>query len=155
VVARDSYRIASNGNCVRHTARATARTAYRRDTDDDVYGSFFVWPVSSIQCYPGRVLNTFRWVPLAVDRTLLIRQWWFEQAVITPEQREIIDLDWDTTVAEDLQLLASVQRGMRSRGYRPGPLILDPSGVADTNSEDPVLHLQHLVATAADDELSP
>jgi phenylpropionate dioxygenase-like ring-hydroxylating dioxygenase large terminal subunit len=155
IVARASYRIASSGNCVRHTARATARTAYRRDTDDDVYSSFFVWPVSSIQCYPGRVLNTFRWVPLAVDRTLLIRQWWFEHAAITPEQQEIIDLDWDTTVAEDLQLLASVQRGMRSRGYRPGPLVLDPSGIADTNSEDPVLHLQHLVATAADDELSP
>lgn len=154
VVARDSYRISSSGNCVRHTARATARTAYRRHTDDDVYGSFFVWPVSSIQCYPGRVLNTYRWVPLAVDRTLLIRQWWFEQAAITPEQQEIIDLDWDSTVAEDLQLLASVQRGMRSRGYRPGPLVLDPTGVADTNSEDPVLHLQHLVSTASPDDPS-
>lgn len=148
IVDRDSYRIASSGYCIRHTARATARTAYRRDTDDDVYGSFFVWPASSIQCYPGRVLNTFRWVPLAVDRTLLVRQWWFETATVTPEQREVIDLDWDTTVAEDLRLLASVQRGMRSRGFRPGPLVLDPSGIADTNSEDPVLHLQHLLSAA-------
>ena len=155
VVARDSYRIASSGNCVRHTARATARTAYRRDTDDDVYGSFFVWPLSSIQCYPGRVLNTFRWVPLAVDRTLLIRQWWFEEPEVTPAQREIIDLDWETTVAEDLKLLASVQRGMRSRGYRPGPLVIDPSGVADTNSENPVLHLQHLVAATQSDDPLP
>lgn len=148
VVARNSYRISSEGACVRHTARASARAAYRREDADDRYGSFFVWPVSSIQCYPGRILNTFRWVPLAVDATLLIRQWWFEQETPSAEQQEVVDLDWDTTVAEDLSLLASVQRGMRSRGYHPGPLVLDPSGVADTNSENPVLHLQHLAAAA-------
>ncbi len=152
VVTRNSYRIAGGGNCIRHTAQASTRTAYRRADDDDAYASFFVWPASSIQCYPGRVLNTFRWVPLAVDRTLLIRQWWFEEPVPTPEQQEVIDLDWHTTVAEDLRLLASVQRGMRSRGYRPGPLVLNPSGVADTNSENPVLHLQHLAAAAQRDD---
>lgn len=149
VVARDSYRIASSGNCVRHTARATARPMYRTGNDDDAYGAFFVWPVSSIQCYPGRVLNTFRWVPLAVDRTLLIRQWWFPHPTPTPDEQQVVDLDWETTVAEDLILLASVQRGMRSRGYRPGPLVCDPSGVADTNSEDPVAHLQDLLGTTA------
>ncbi len=152
VVARNSYRISSDGPCVRHTAQASARTAYRRDSADDAYGAFFVWPASSVQCYPGRVLNTFRWVPIAVDRTLLIRQWWFRAPTPTAEEQEVIDLDWETTVAEDLRLLASVQRGMRSRGYQPGPLVLDPSGVADTNSENPVLHLQDLAAAAQRDD---
>ncbi|CAN5797824.1 aromatic ring-hydroxylating dioxygenase subunit alpha [soil metagenome] len=148
VVAKGSYRIASTGYCTRHTAEATANPAYERHADGNAYGSFFLWPASAIQCYPGRVLNTFRWVPLAVDRTLLIRQWWFDAPFPTPAEQEIIDLDWDTTVAEDLLLLASVQRGMRSRGYRPGPLVLDPSGVADTGTENPVLHLQRLFRAA-------
>lgn len=148
VVARGSYRISSTGNCTRHTALATANPAYQRDSDADAYGSFYIWPASAIQCYPGRVLNTFRWVPLAVDRTLLIRQWWFDAPTPTVEQQEIVNLDWDTTVAEDLLLLASVQRGMRSRGYRPGPLVLHPSGVADTATENPVAHLQSLFRAA-------
>jgi hypothetical protein len=108
-----------------------------------------------VQCYPGGILNTFRWVPLAVDRTLLIRQWWFRQPTPSAEEREVIDLDWDTTVSEDLKLLASVQRGMRSRGYRPGPLVLNPSGVADINSENPVLHLHQLGSAAHPDDAPP
>ena len=44
----------------------------------------------------------------------------------------------------------SVQRGMNSRGYRPGPLIEDPSGVATVHSEDSVPHLHDLVRAALD-----
>ena len=100
--------------------------------------------MSSIQCYPGRVLNTFRWVPLSVNRTLLLREWWFANAEPTAEQMEIIELDWDTTVSEDFELMDSVQRGVSSRGYRPGPIINDPSGVATVHSENSVSHLHGL-----------
>jgi len=112
------------------------------------YASFFTWPVSSIQCYPGRVLNTFRWVPLAVDRTLLIREWWFDTDSPSDAQQEIIDLDWNTTVAEDFDLMESVQRNMGSRGYVPGPLMVDESGTADVHHENAVPHLQALALQA-------
>ena len=39
-----------------------------------------------------------------------------------------MELDRDTTFAEDLRLLKSVQRGLNNFGYRPGPLVLDPQG---------------------------
>ncbi len=39
--------------------------------------------------------------------------------------------------AEDIHLVRSVQRGMASRGYRPGPLILD---------EDMGLNSEHTMA---------
>ena len=48
--------------------------------------------------------------------------------------------DLDTTVAEDLDLVEAVQRGLQSRGYKPGPLVVDPKG--GVNSEHPVMHLQ-------------
>ena len=148
VVSPDSYRITARGNWLHHTAEAAADPAYNHDENADSYGSVYLWPASSIQCYPGRVLNSFRWIPVAVDRTLLLREWWFYDSSPTADHRQVIDLDWSTTVAEDIDIVASVQRGMSSRGYTPGPLIIDPSGVADMNSENPVLHFHDLVRAA-------
>ena len=109
------------------------------------YEAYFVWPVSAIQCYPGQVVNTFRWVPLAVDRTLLIREWWFDTADLTEAQSRLVSDDWENTVAEDFGIVESVQRGVASRGYTPGPLIEDPSGVCGVHSENSVRHLQDLL----------
>ena len=153
VVSPGSYRIRPRGFTIHHTAEGppAEKSGYTRHADANDYGSFFTWPVSSIQCYPGRVLNTFRWVPLTVDRTLLVREWWFDRPEPTPAQNEVIELDWTTTVAEDFELMDSVQRGVSSRGYRPGPLIVDPSGVADVHSENTVPHLHGLLREALGD----
>ncbi|MEM9638803.1 MAG: SRPBCC family protein, partial [Pseudomonadota bacterium] len=53
-----------------------------------------------------------------------------------------------TTVEEDIHLVESVQRGLQSRGYRPGPLVVDPQG--GVNSEHPILHLQKWMRAAID-----
>jgi len=150
VVSPGSYRITPRGNTIHHTAEGPdpERSGYTRTDEGNAYGSFFTWPVSSIQCYPGQVLNTFRWVPQAVDETLLIREWWFDSPTPTTEQMEVIELDWDTTVAEDFEIMDSVQRGVGSRGYTPGPLVTRPSGVASVHSEDTVPHLHGLLRNA-------
>ncbi len=153
VIDPTTFMITPVGNTIRHTAVGIPadRAGYARSVDDDGYGSWFTWPVSSIQCYPGRVLNTFRWIPIAVDRTLLIREWWFDSADPTVDQQRVIDLDWTTTVSEDFDLMASVQRGVASRGYVPGPLIVDPSGTADVHAENAVPHLHSLLLAALGD----
>ena len=153
VVTPGSYRITPRGFAIHHTAQGPPpdRSAYTRQADSSEYGAFYTWPVSAIQCYPGRVLNTFRWVPLAVDQTLLIREWWFDRTEPTSEQLQVIELDWDTTVSEDFDIMDSVQRGVASRGYQPGPLIVDPSGTADVHAENAVPHLQTLLLDALGD----
>ncbi len=173
VVAPGSYRIASGGSVIRHgadrpsqppawTGADAAGNGTRTGSVEAAgtaagtpagngggvgagYEAFFVWPVSAIQCYPGEVVNTFRWVPLAVDRTLLIREWWFDKADLTEAQSRLVSDDWENTVAEDFGIVESVQRGVASRGYRPGPLIEDPSGVCGVHSENSVRHLQELL----------
>ena len=157
VVDPASYRIRPEGNVIRHTARGVPDeiSRYTRPVDSDDYAAFYIWPASSFQCYPGQALNTYRWLPLEPDRTLLIREWWFDGAEPTEVQQGIIDLDWNTTVSEDLKLVESTQRGIRSRGYRPGPLICDPSGTASIHSEDAVAHLGALAASALGDERAP
>ena len=170
VVAPGSYRIASGGSVIRHAAEVPSQPPAWTRTGDvetsgagqgavagtrsgsgdgggagDGYKAYFVWPASAIQCYPGQVVNTFRWVPLAVDRTLLIREWWFDTADLTEAQSRLVSDDWENTVAEDFGIVESVQRGVASRGYTPGPLIEDPSGVCGVHSENSVRHLQHLL----------
>jgi len=48
--------------------------------------------------------------------------------------------DRETTVAEDISLVESVQQGLQSRGYVPGPLVVDPSYGVD--SEHSIATLQ-------------
>ncbi len=157
VVDPATFTITPKGNSIWQSARAvsgdglTYELAASGDADDEAhssYAAFFAWPVSSIQCYPGRVLNTFRWVPLAADRTLLIREWWFDAETPSSAQQEIIDLDWNTTVAEDFDLMESVQANMSSRAYVPGPLMVHESGTADIHHENAVAHLQTLALQA-------
>ncbi len=69
----------------------------------------------------------------------------------TAAQREVIDLDWATTVAEDFGLMESVQHNMSSRGYVPGPLMIDESGTGDVHHENAVPHLQRLAVGALGD----
>ena len=146
VITPGSYRISMSGDVIRHTSEGQRPRWESGGPDSGAvgYGAFYTWPVSAIQCYPGQVVNTFRWVPRAVDRTLLIREWWFPTAELTSEQSRLIAEEWDNTATEDFGIVESVQRGITSRGYRPGPLIINPVGSCDVHSENSVQHLQSL-----------
>ena len=62
--------------------------------------------------------------------------------------RQFAVQDRETTVEEDIHLVESVQRGLKSRGYRPGPLVMDPAwGV---NSKHSIAVLQSWMRDAAD-----
>ena len=64
--------------------------------------------------------------------------------------RRLARQDRETTVAEDLRLVESVARGLKSRGHRPGPLVLDPAG--GLNSENAIRTLQQWMREAVDDK---
>ncbi len=130
VVLPDTYTIRPVGRCLRHEADGSPDQYYPIDHDASPhaaeYTSFYLWPLFSFQVYPGPVLNTFCWRPEAVDRTPFFREWFTLDGTDSDAVRAVAKEDAETTVAEDLALLASVQRGMASRGYRPGPLVIDP-----------------------------
>ena len=56
--------------------------------------------------------------------------------------------DRETTVAEDIRLVESVYRGLKSKGYVPGPLVLDPEG--GVMSEHSIAKLQQWMRDAVD-----
>ncbi len=130
VVLPNSYTIKPVGQCLHHHAESSPKQYYEIDRNASPhaaeYSSFYLWPLFSFQVYPGPVLNTFCWRPEAVDRTPFFRDWFTLDGVDSEVVRAVAHEDAVTTVAEDLDLVRSVQRGLGSRGYRPGPLILDP-----------------------------
>ena len=102
----------------------------------------------SFQVYPGNVLNTYHWRPVDAGHVRLYRGWYSVGGVDDETVRRLAVQDRATTVEEDIGLVESVQRGLGSRGYRPGPLVLDPT--CGVNSEHSIRALQQWMREGVD-----
>lgn len=146
VVRPETYDIQPQGHCLRHTTECQNldRMSYPIDLDANEhasdYSSWFLWPMFSFQVYPGNVLNTYHWRPVSVDEVVVWRGWYTKDGIDSDVIRRLAIQDRATTVEEDLHLVESVQRGLKSRGYRPGPLVIDPN--CGVNSEHSLRALQ-------------
>jgi len=89
----------------------------------------------SFQVYPGNVLNTYHWRAVDPDRVVVWRGWYTIDGAKSDVISDLARQDRETTVEEDIHLVEAVQRGLKSRGYVPGPLVLDPKcGVSSEHS---------------------
>jgi len=91
---------------------------------------FGLFPNLLISPHPDYVL-THRIEPLTTDRTRIECEWLFPRA---STERPGFDPAyavefWDITNRQDWGACESVQRGVSSRGYRPGPLALEEDNV--------------------------
>ena len=135
-----------SGRVLNHASKPAAGDMQWYDTSGSDYGSFYLFPLFSLQIYPGGVVNTYYWRPLAHNDTEVHRGWFSKDGVVDDQLQEVIDLDRDTTFNEDLALVKQVQRGLTSRGYRPGPLVMSPAfGI---NSEHSIRALHRWVIEA-------
>jgi phenylpropionate dioxygenase-like ring-hydroxylating dioxygenase large terminal subunit len=155
VVKPETYDIQPQGKCLRHTTECQSledmsyniQSGFKHQNE---YSSWFLWPMFSFQVYPGNVLNTYHWRAIDFDHVVVWRGWYSIGGVEDDKIRLLAKQDRETTVEEDIHLVESVQRGLGSRGYRPGPLVIDPcSGV---NSEHPIMHLQKWMKEAIDEQ---
>ena len=112
----------------------------RSNAHAEEYSSWFLWPMFSFQVYPGNVLNTYHWRAVDADHVIVWRGWYTEEGWDSETIRRLAVQDRATTVEEDIHLVESVQRGLKSRGYVPGPLVVDPR--CGVNSEHSVMTLQ-------------
>ena len=134
-----SYDIIPHGRVLRHVTKSVPveSLTYRVDPGSHPhaldYTSWFLWPTFSFQIYPGNVLNTYVWHAVDHRTTRMVRQWFAADGVEPDLIESLAEQDLRTTVAEDVRLVESVQRGLESGGYRPAPLVIDPAG--GVNSE--------------------
>lgn len=143
VIKPETYDIqpdTGGGYVLRHTTECQSMEKMTYPVDLSVphageYQSWFLWPMFSFQCYPGNVLNTYHWHATGPQNCTVWRGWYTPEGAESDVIRGLAVQDRQTTVEEDIHLVESVQRGLMSRGYRPGPLVLDPAcGVSSEHS---------------------
>ncbi|MCP5087839.1 MAG: aromatic ring-hydroxylating dioxygenase subunit alpha [Rhodobacteraceae bacterium] len=156
VIKPETYDIQplKSGYVLRHTTECQSPEAMTYPIDLDAnehageYRSWFLWPMFSFQCYPGNVLNTYHWRAHGPKTCTVWRGWYSEGGVEDEVARKLAVQDRETTVEEDITLVESVQRGLNSHGYVPGPLVIDPEG--GVNSEHSIAKLHQWMREAID-----
>ncbi len=147
VIKPETYDIAKqDGYVLCHTTESSGLDTMTYPVDPDSnphateYRSWFLWPLFSFQVYPGNILNTYHWRTNGCGAVTVWRGWYTEGGVDSETIRRLALQDRSTTVEEDIHLVESVQRGLSSRGYRPGPLIIDPKGGVKSEHSIGALH---------------
>lgn len=156
VIKPETYDIQpmEKGYVLRHTTECQNIEAMTYPIDLSVphageYRSFYLWPMFSFQVYPGNMLNTYHWRAHDVDHCTVWRGWYSPKGIDDEVVRRLAVQDRATTVEEDIRLVESVAEGLKSRGYRPGPLVLDPA--CGLNSEHSIKTLQQWMREAVDE----
>lgn len=152
VVDMNSYRVKTHAAHHAHTSRSKPPDEGNYKIDAGAteraaeFGSWFIWPNLAIEVYPGGHLNLFHCQPSGAQSSVQTIEWYFLDAEPSPAQAEVIDYLHRTVRLEDVALCESVQRGLASRAYHQGRLIVDPART--DASEHSVHHFQAMVRRA-------
>ena len=155
IVNAKTYDIQPQGYCLRHTTECQNldKMSYPIDVNANEfaghYSSWFLWPLMSFQVYPGNVLNTYHWRTIDHENIVVWRGWYSVDGSDAEMVHDLAVQDRETTVEEDIHLVESVQRGLNSRGYVPGPLVVDPKG--GVKSEHSIQVLQQWMRECVDE----
>ena len=85
-----------------------------------------------------------------VAETIVYRSWYAIDGETPDTVSSLAEQDLSTTVAEDIRLVNSVQQGLASLGYQPGPLIIDPN--RSVNSEHSIRAIHEWILAAHDQD---
>ena len=150
MIDMDTYRVQTHGIYSSHMAKARsgANSAYNIDhatvTDHAVW---FLWPNMALMRYPGRGnFMVWRFYPVGPEETREEFDFFFETAEPTDDEQEALRFIDEVLQPEDIGLVESVQRGMRTPAFNSGRYMVDPDGSG--MSEHAVHHFHGLLLDA-------
>ena len=150
LVEMETYEVTTHGIWSSHMARAGRQQnrAYgvgeASVTDHAVW---YLWPNTTLMRYPGRGnFMVWRFVPVGPEETYEEFDFFFETATPTDAEMEAIRFIDEVLQPEDIALVESVQRGMRTPAFQRGRYLVDPEGSG--LSEHAVHHFHGLVLEA-------
>ena len=150
LVEMDTYKVATHGIWSSHMARAGRRqnraygVAQASVTDHAVW---YLWPNTTLMRYPGRGnFMVWRFIPVGPEETYEEFDIFLESTPPTEEEMEAIRFIDEVLQPEDIGLVESVQRGMRTPAFQRGRYLVDPDGSG--LSEHAVHHFHGLVLEA-------
>ena len=150
LVEMDTYKVTTHGIYSSHMAKAgrSDNQAYGVDganvTDHAVW---YLWPNITLMRYPGRGnFMVWRFIPVGPEETYEEFDFFFESSVPTEAELEAISFIDTVLQPEDIALVESVQRGMRTPAFTRGRYLVDPNGSG--LSEHGVHHFHSLILAA-------
>ncbi len=150
LVDMDTYSVTTHGIYSSHMAEAgkSDNTAY--DVSDATvtdHAVWWLWPNTCIMRYPGRGnMIILKIIPAGPDLTYETYDFFLESADPNEAELESIRYLDEVLQVEDINLVESVQRGMRTPAFEQGRIVNDPSGSG--LSEHALHHFHGLVLDA-------
>jgi choline monooxygenase len=150
LVDMDTYEVKTYGIWSSHFAEA----GKHENTAYDVSGAtvndhavWWLWPNTCLLRYPGRGnFMVFQILPAGIDRTLETWDFYLETPEPNDAETESIRYIDDVLQQQDIGIVESVQRGMRTPAFTQGRIVYDPAGSG--LSEHGVHHFHGLVLEA-------
>ena len=152
LVDMNTYEVRTHGIWSSHFAEAGkhANAAY------DVSGAsvtehavWWLWPNTCLLRYPGRGnFMVFQAVPDGPERTLETWDFYLESTELDEAEKESVRYIDDVLQQQDIALVESVQRGMRTPAFDQGRIVFDPARAGSGLSEHGVHHFHGLVLEA-------
>jgi len=150
LVEMDTYKVTTHGIYSSHMAKAgrSDNQAYGVEgasvTDHSVW---YLWPNITLMRYPGRGnFMVWRFIPVGPEETYEEFDFFFESAAPTDAELDAISFIDTVLQPEDIALVESVQRGMRTPAFTQGRYLVDPNGSG--LSEHGVHHFHSLILAA-------
>ena len=150
LVDMGTYIVKTYGIWSSHFAEAgkTKNVAYDvEDASVTTHAVWWLWPNTCLLRYPGR--NNFmvlQIIPAGPEKTLEIWDFYLEDNNLTKGEVEAVKYINDVLQVQDIGIVESVQRGMRTPAFDQGRIVFDPAGSG--LSEHAVHHFHGLVLDA-------
>jgi choline monooxygenase len=157
LVDMDTYEVTTHGIYSSHMARAgtAANSAY--DVSDATvtdHAVWWLWPNTCLLRYPGRGnMMVLQIIPIGPERTLETYDVFLESSEPDAAEREAIRYLDEVLQVEDIALVESVQRGMRTPAFDQGRIVVDRAGSG--LSEHALHHFHGLVLDAYRGDTDP
>lgn len=152
LVDMDTYEVRTHGIWSSHFAEA----GKHENSAYDVSGAsvtehavWWLWPNTCLLRYPGRGnFMVFQVIPDGPERTLETWDFFLETTELTEGEEQSVRYIDDVLQQQDIALVESVQRGMRTPAFDQGRIVFDPDRSGSGLSEHGVHHFHGLVLDA-------
>ncbi len=157
LIDMNTYQVETHGIYSSHMAKA-------KRVDNDAYNIenasvtdhavWYLWPNMTLMRYPGRGnFMVWRFYPVSETETYEVFDFFLETDQPNDDEKEAIKFIDDVLQPEDIALVESVQRGMRTPAFEQGRYLVDPEGSG--MSEHAVHHFHSLLLQAYEQAKTP
>ncbi len=152
LVDMNTYEVKTHGIWSSHFAEAGKHDNSAYDVSGasiTQHSVWWLWPNTCLLRYPGRGnFMVFQVLPAGPGRTLETWDFYFETAELLEAEEQSVHYVDDVLQQQDIRIVESVQRGMRTPAYEQGRIVFDPARSGSGLSEHGVHHFHGLLLEA-------